>query len=222
MLTIAFADLHGRRDLLEKMLSTIATYVGTKEHTIISLGDYVDRGPDSKGVLDLLMTRPDIVKLRGNHEEMMLKAQDGRFSEVRHFVDNGGGATCKSFNVEGPSQIPKKYFNWIRENTKLYHEDARRVFVHAGVGWRHPDMSKQPEDWLLWIREGFLERTDPFFKYIVHGHTPRHGGKLEIDQPEVRSNRCNLDTGAYATGVLTGAVFDDTQDMPVELLRVTL
>jgi serine/threonine protein phosphatase 1 len=222
MLTIAFADIHGRRDLLEKMLSTISAYVGTREHQIIALGDYVDRGPDSKGVLDLLMTRPDIIKLRGNHEGMMLAAQQGRFSEVRHFVDNGGGATCKSFGVVAPHTIPEEYFDWIRENTKLYHEDARRVYVHAGVGWREPDMSKQPEQWLLWIRDEFLLRTEPFFKYIVHGHTPSHSRKPHIDQPEVLSNRCNLDTGAYFTGVLTAAVFDDSQDMPLELLTVTL
>jgi serine/threonine protein phosphatase 1 len=202
------------------MLDRIAEYAGDRPHTIIALGDYVDRGPDSKGVLDILRARPDIIKLMGNHEDMMLTAQGGRFSEVRHFIDNGGGATCKSFGVQGPHNIPAEYFDWIRQETKLYHEDSRRVFVHAGVGWREPDMSKQPQMWLLWIREGFLERQQPFFKYIVHGHTPVHGGKPDMEKPEVRENRCNLDTGAYFTGVLTAGVFDDTQDQPLELISV--
>ncbi|RYF09062.1 MAG: serine/threonine protein phosphatase [Oxalobacteraceae bacterium] len=219
MLTIAFADVHGRSDLLQGLLKGIAEYVGDREHQIISLGDYVDRGPDSKGVLDILMSRPDIINLRGNHEAMMLEAKVGGFSEVRHFIGNGGDATCASFGVQSPRDIPQEYFDWILSNTRLYHEDARRVFVHAGVGWREPDMTKQPEMWLLWIREGFLERTQPFFKYIVHGHTPYHDRKPDPEKPEILSNRCNLDTAAFFTGILTAAVFDDTQDMPIGFLQ---
>lgn len=217
-LTYAIGDIHGQRSLFEQMLELIATDAAGEEHRIITLGDYCDRGPDSKGVYDILMARPDIIALRGNHEDLLLKAIRGRFHEVETFIYNGGDTTLASFGVSQAGEIPLSYIRWIRESTRLYFEDERRAFVHAGVGHRQPDLSKQPEDWLLWIRDPFLSHRQPFFKYIVHGHTHSHSNKTDPSKPEVLHNRCNLDTGAFFTGLLTAAVFDDSQDKPIKLL----
>jgi serine/threonine protein phosphatase 1 len=218
-LTYAIGDIHGSSMLLLIMLERIKDHADGREHRIITLGDYCDRGPDSKTVYDILMARPDIITLRGNHEEMFLAASDGRFGEVNHFMSNGGDATCKSFGVKGPHQVPQKYLDWIENNTRYWFEDELRVYVHAGVNWNIPEMEKQNRLHLTWMREPFLSHTEPMFKYIVHGHTHTHPRKL-MAQAEVLENRCNLDTGAYYTGIMTCAVFDSTQAKPIDLLQI--
>lgn len=222
MRTYAIGDVHGHRLLLERMLEKIATHAGDREHRIIALGDYCDRGPDSKGVYDILMARPEIITLRGNHEDLLLRAVDGRFGEVNDFMSNGGDTTLLSFGVPGPSMIPEEYITWIKKNTRLYFEDEQRIYVHAGVGRINEPMDKQQEMWLLWIREPFLTEQRKFAKYVVHGHTPVHSRKADPSKPEVLGNRCNLDTGAFHTGILTAGVFDDTQEKPLELITVNI
>lgn len=215
LLTYAIGDIHGCIEQLRALLDAIESHAAGRPHTIITLGDYMDRGPRSKDVLDLLMTRPEIINLRGNHEVMFMEAVRGGYSELDFFHTHGGRQTIASFGVEHPRDVEYRYKAFVRE-TKLYHEDARRIFVHAGISRREPDMTKQNPDIMLWIREGFLDVTTPFSKYVVHGHTPQDTGR-----PDIRFNRANADTGCFFTGCLTALVFDDSQDKPIDAITVS-
>lgn len=220
MLTYAIGDIHGHKDRLVRLLDKIDAHARGREHRIITLGDYIDRGPDSKGVLDVLMARPDIVRLRGNHEQMLLDAVYlPAIEDEMNWLTHGGHATLKSFGIEErhprvTRKVPESYLHFLVKDLVLSFEDERRWFVHAGV---HPETRSldeaNPFD-ILWIRETFLRHHGRFPKYVVHGHTTVPGGK-----PDIRHNRVNLDTHCYATGVLTAAVFDDSQDEPIDILQ---
>ena len=223
-LTYAIGDIHGRADLLEEMLGRIERHAAGQPHTIITLGDYVDRGPDSRGVIDLLRGMPNLIPLMGNHERMLLDAADCADlygDDVYNFLRNGGTQTLESFGVQYAGDIPEEYLHWLRFTTQKYHEDALRAYVHAGIAWCLTNLADQPIDVLTWIREGFLDYDEPFFKYVVHGHTPIHDRKPDLASVEIHHNRCNLDTGAYRTGVLTCGVFDTIQAEPTHLIVVT-
>ena len=210
-LTFVIPDLHGRYDLLEEALFAIGNYgdindTGTRK--VVFLGDYIDRGPDSKKIVMRLMqgiTEPwTLITLKGNHEDMMVETLTTPLN-LQWWVGNGGDATLDSFG----GTIPRSVVHWATE-LPLYHMDDHRVFVHAGV---HPDIAIEdhtPED-LLWMRlpyekEGFYTFVDDDYKethHVVHGHTPHTKG------PIVTNGRTNLDTLAWATGRLVVAVFDD-------------
>ncbi|RYD66784.1 MAG: serine/threonine protein phosphatase [Verrucomicrobiaceae bacterium] len=224
LLTYAMGDIHGSEELLLMMLRLISEHSRGRRHQIITLGDYCDRGPHSKGVFDILRARRDIKKLRGNHEEMLLTAYRNPmdYTAQQHFVGNGGDKTLASYEVARAADLPDDLIEWLINETHFYHEDDLRVFVHAGVSWREPDMTKQRQDVMQWIREGFLDHHQPFFKHIVHGHTPQWSGKPHPEKPELRTNRTNLDTAAYYTGILTCGVFDDTVAEPLEILTVDI
>lgn len=211
MLVYAIGDIHGCFDQLVSLLSLIDQHAAGQPHKIITLGDYVDRGPRSKDVLDLLMQRTDIVKLMGNHEQMMLSAfwQSDPHS-VQDFLVNGGHETLQSFGAPTPQHIPSSYIRFIVD-LPLSADDGRRFYVHAGIDPGLP-LSGQRDSTMLWVRQPFLSCGFPFEKYVVHGHTPQAG---LID---IRHNRTNVDAGCCFTGVLGAAVFDDTQDKPIGLL----
>jgi serine/threonine protein phosphatase 1 len=171
---------------------------------LIFLGDYIDRGPNSRGVIEYLMAlqqgKPDLVScLMGNHEDMLLAAADDSDWEER-WLRNGGLQTLESYGVADASRIPKAHINWLRALPR-FHDDGQRFFVHAGV---HPDrpFDQQDEHDLLWIREPFLSSGKDFGRLIVHGHTP-----LPTGIPDIHSNRVNLDTAAVYGGPLTAALF---------------
>jgi serine/threonine protein phosphatase 1 len=216
-------DVHGRLDLLEQVLSRVDTDMASRPalHAIlVFLGDYIDRGPDSKRVLDRLVnccaTHPSVC-LAGNHETFLgdfLKNPD-TLSVWRHY---GGMDTLLSYGLkpsigldaEGQRELasdlaytlPFSHRQFLN-NLRPYFMCGDFFFVHAGV---RPGISltAQSEDDLLWIRDDFLSCEDPFGKVIVHGHTPT----LE---PEIRANRINIDTGAYATGRLTCLVLENDE-----------
>jgi serine/threonine protein phosphatase 1 len=212
MPTFAIGDIHGCEVQLRKTLSKIDELCGDTPKTIITLGDYIDRGPNSKGVLDLVMSRADIIPLMGNHEQMFVEAYDFGGQYLYDFLSNGGGATLASFGVDDIRAVPPEYI-WFARNLRLYHEDAVRTFVHAGIAPWESDITQQDPQHLLWIRDTFLRSPMQFPKYVVHGHTPRQGGR-----PEVLPNRLNLDTGCVFTGILCCAVFDDGQPMAKHFL----
>jgi serine/threonine protein phosphatase 1 len=216
----AIGDIHGRLDLLDSVLARIDTdmRVHPASNVIsIFLGDYIDRGPDSKRVLDRLinygLTQPTVC-LMGNHEAFL-----------REFLKNpdvlpvwrrcGGLDTLLSYGLapkiktdaqdrrELASELDRILPSSHREflsGLKQYFICGDFFFVHAGV---RPGicLTQQSEDDLLWIREDFLLSEDHFGKVVVHGHTP-------VLEPEVRPNRINIDTGAYATGRLTCLVLE--------------
>jgi serine/threonine protein phosphatase 1 len=192
----AIGDVHGRFDLLSLALDEIGD-LEAQDARLVMLGDYVDRGPESREVVDELMRRSSdtrVVCLRGNHEEMMLRALEDPGAEGPWFL-NGGDATLASYGGE----VPAEHRAWLR-GLPISHQSEHQVFVHGGVRPGVPLDAQDPRD-LLWIRQPFLDSGEDFGKHVVHGHTPARA-------PELRPNRSNLDTGAYHSGTLTVGVFD--------------
>lgn len=211
----AVGDIHGRADLLEQLLSRVDADL--KEHPIgeaihVFLGDYIDRGQDSAAVFDQLIRRArshKIVCLKGNHEIYLseflvnpgiLKAW-AQYGALPTLISYGLTPTMNAGPEEqaelaaGLSRAMPKSHNQFLAELKLSFTCGDFFFVHAGVRPGTP-LSRQHEDDLLWIREEFLLHEEAFEKIIIHGHTPAR-------EPEVRKNRINIDTGAYATGRLT-------------------
>ena len=216
----AIGDVHGRLDLLESVLARIDTDLGTypaSNAIRIFLGDYIDRGPDSKRVLDRLVdycvTQPTVC-LMGNHEAFLrefLKDPDV-LAVWRHC---GGLDTLLSYGlspkIETDAQDQQELASELERILPSSHREFLSglkpwftcgdfFFVHAGI---RPGicLTEQSEDDLLWIREDFLSSEDHFGKIVVHGHTP-------VMEPDVRPNRINIDTGAYATGRLSCLVLE--------------
>ncbi|MCJ9730360.1 metallophosphoesterase family protein [Bradyrhizobium sp. PRIMUS42] len=211
----AIGDVHGRADLLQSLLTVIDADLARSapgRAIQVFLGDYVDRGPDSRAVLDLLIERSkshETVCLKGNHEVFLLEVlkDPARLQEWRHY---GGLLTLVSYGVtptmnpsaeqqveliEGLKRaLPPEHLAFLKQLPSSF-TCGDFFFVHAGV---KPGVAleRQKDEDLLWIREEFLASEERFGKYIVHGHTP-------VSVPDIRPNRINIDTGAYATGNLT-------------------
>lgn len=209
----AVGDIHGRLDLLDRLLDAIDAYEVARpgvESQMIFLGDYIDRGPDSRGVIERLLTGlPHGIAphfLRGNHEAIMLSCLKGPKMFV-NWAANGGLTTLRSYGVQatlasnGPDLIrqlrdnlPESHLEFLR-GLKTTIEIGDYFFVHAGVRPGVPLHSQAAED-CLFIREKFLKHRGSFGKVVVHGHTP-------VAEPEVLSNRIGIDTGGFYTGRLT-------------------
>jgi serine/threonine protein phosphatase 1 len=192
----AIGDVHGRFDLLSRALDEIGD-LEAQDARLVMLGDYVDRGPQSREVVDELMRRSAderVVCLRGNHEEMMLSGLEDPAAALQ-WLFNGGEATLASYG----GKPPPEHLAWLRSLPVAY-ETEHQFFVHAGVRPGLP-LDAQKREEMLWIRKPFLDSDEDFGKHVVHGHTPARA-------PELRANRSNLDTGAFHTGTLTVAVFD--------------
>lgn len=217
-LLYAVGDIHGRSDLLNNLLRQIETDAaqqdGAKKKTLIFIGDYVDRGPDSRGVVDILLHRlPEgfsVYFLKGNHEDLLLAFLDDP-RRLDHWRMNGGEATMASYGVDvdgldGTGAPPAAWRDAFMANLPPAHFDFFRhlcllvprgdyLFVHAGVRPGVPLHAQDDID-LIWIRDEFLDATEPFGKVVVHGHTP-------VPDPVVRSNRIDIDTGAVFSNRLT-------------------
>jgi serine/threonine protein phosphatase 1 len=224
--TFAIGDIHGRLDLLKAAVDAIGAHTPQERARLVFLGDYVDRGPDSRGVVELLMAlsqAPGVICLKGNHEEMMVRACRAEAGEaLAMWLDNGGRATLSSYGVDapGPEAPPQSHLRWLA-GLPLTTGDGRRIYVHAGLKPSTP-LEQQSARACLWIREPFLTaRADRFEGHVVHGHTPNWSGKPSMAAPELLAHRTNLDTGAYATGVLTVGVFPTgASGGPSELITV--
>lgn len=215
-LTFAIGDIHGCDEALLALLQRCAARAAGAPHRLVFLGDYVDRGPDSRRVIqilrDLEARRPDdIVCLMGNHEELLLDAAAGG-DPMRWFM-NGGRETVESYAAKKPAELPADDVAWIR-SLRLCFDDGKRFFAHAGVD---PDIAldQQTSEALLWIRGRFHESRKDHGRLIVHGHTPCRDG-----HPEVRPNRINIDTASVYGGALTAAVFTAEETAPVDFLSV--
>jgi serine/threonine protein phosphatase 1 len=217
----AIGDVHGCLVQLKALKGLIAADNAARAAanvTLVYVGDYIDRGPHSKGVLDEVREPLEgiatTVHLKGNHELML---QQFLRDAVRagDWLSNGGLETLVSFGVDGEmakrgidldvtstalvvAMGPERLF-WLH-NLKLHTQIGDYFFCHAGV---RPGvaLADQRENDLLWMRDPFLTSNKNLGAVIVHGHTPG-------PEPEVRPNRINLDTGCFATGRLTAAVFD--------------
>jgi serine/threonine protein phosphatase 1 len=213
--TYTIGDSHGCLAQLQSLIEQCERHAGEERSRFVFLGDYIDRGPDSRGVLDLLIDlqkwSPDeIICLLGNHEAMLLAAIEDEKNEPR-WLRNGGDQTLRSFRILRAAGIPDKYQTWLR-SLPTFHDDGRRFFVHAGVQPDRP-LDQQDEHDLLWIREPFLSDERDYGRLIVHGHTPTRNGL-----PDQRPNRLNLDTGAVFGRPLTAAVFTGEDTAPERFL----
>lgn len=220
-LVFAIGDIHGRRDLFEAALRAIAGYGGDEHKTAVFLGDYVDRGPDSAGVVSRLMrlAGPGFVCLKGNHEAMMVEAiATAPSRKLSSWLSNGGAETLDSYG--GALGVPAEHLAWL-DGLPLSWSDAHRDYVHAGV---QPGLAlaDQDDETLMWIRDRFLAAPpEALQRHIVHGHTPRWRGKPDPAAPELLPHRTNLDTGAWMTGVLSVGVFDEAvPGGPIEVLSI--
>ncbi len=215
----AVGDIHGRADLLDQLLGQISAdlALGRNSRTIFAfLGDYVDRGPDSRRVIETLRQLKQnggvhVVTLKGNHEEALLGFLDDAATGPG-WADHGGRDTLLSYGVSPPKHrtdaegwetarvqlqaaLPGDHLRFL-QSLDLWERIGDYVFVHAGV---RPGVAlhDQEERDLLWIREEFLQSGRAMDKVVVvHGHTP-------VEQPSIADGRIGIDTGAYATGVLT-------------------
>lgn len=216
MLTFAIGDIHGCLDQLTRLLDKCRRFARGLPSTFVFLGDYIDRGPGSQGVVqtivDMQAAAPDrVIALAGNHEDLLLASLD--FGDAMgRWLANSGSATLQSYGVTSPKDLPPDHLAWIR-SLPTHHDDGQRFFVHAGIRPGVP-LDRQTRDDMLWIREPFLSSTADCGRLIIHGHTPRRDGK-----PELLSNRINLDTGAVYGGKLTAAIFEKDRRLPVEFLQ---
>lgn len=212
-LTFAVGDIHGCLDKLQRLIAACDAYAAGRPARYVFLGDYIDRGPQSRGVIEFLMRRQAaqpgaILCLRGNHEQMALDAHASERA-VPLWLANSGASTLRNYG--GP--ISQEHLAWLAA-LALSHDDGLRFFVHAGIDLAVPLAEQDPEV-LLWMREPFLSECDAVDcgRFIVHGHTP-----LSTGTPDLRRRRLNLDTAAVMGGPLSAAVFDDTQAQPLGFL----
>jgi serine/threonine protein phosphatase 1 len=219
----AVGDIHGRLDLLVEMQSLILAHALSQPRsvTVVWLGDYVDRGPSSREVIDQLIAFSAgplrSIFLMGNHEEALLRFLiDPRSGH--QWCNFGGLATLISYGVDvskfrlgrgaGKTRsdflaaLPRSHQDFLLALSFSF-AIGDFFFCHAGV---RPgvDLDKQDPQDLIWIRDEFLYCGEDFGKMIVHGHTP-------VREPELRRNRVNVDTGAFATGRLTCAVIEESE-----------
>jgi serine/threonine protein phosphatase 1 len=217
-------DIHGRADLLDQIVEKIRDDVATHREIdciTVTLGDYVDRGPNSRGVIDRLSRNPfptRYIGLKGNHEAL-LEAFLQDPSGADYWRKLGGLETMQSYGVpigelmvgRGYDQaakalkaaIPPEHVRFL-SSLEPFVMIGKYFLCHAGVR-PHVPLPRQSIDDLLWIREEFLDSDVMFEKMIIHGHTPH-------EWPEVRPNRINIDTGAFASGRLTCLVLEEQQE----------
>ncbi len=192
--TLAIGDIHGCLTALE----TLADAVGfTDEDTVVTLGDHVDRGSDTKGVIDFLLglrRRTQFVALRGNHEAMMLDARDHRPAR-QSWLNVGGSSTLESYGAEALEDIPVAHWQFI-ESLLPYHESERHIFVHANLDPALP-LEDQHEADLFW--ESFRDPAPHISgKTMVCGHTSQKSARIKRN-----SNAICIDTYAHGGGWLT-------------------
>ncbi|MGV6850523.1 MAG: metallophosphoesterase family protein [Marinibacterium sp.] len=221
----AIGDIHGQIDELDRVLNQIRAD-GGPDAEIVFLGDYVDRGPDSRAVIDRLRAGVDAGRpwhvLRGNHDRMFCRfMRDGTVHDDRILSGKGwfhrimgGIETMASYGVDASERrdaraiqaeaiaaVPPDHVDFLQDRP-LYLERGGLLFVHAGILPGVP-LGDQTEDDLIWIRRGFLDHPDPHPWLVVHGHTA-------LDAPFHFGNRIDLDGGAGYGRPLSAAVFEGT------------
>jgi serine/threonine protein phosphatase 1 len=202
-MTYVIPDIHGRYDLLCDGLAEIAARAAGNASAIVTIGDYVDKGPDSREVVDRLLLGVgegfSLVALKGNHDAMMVDALRDP-AKMAAWIAKGGDAALASYGGD-PTAVPQTHIGWL-EGLRLMHIDAHRLYVHAGVDPEIP-LDRQSEETLLWKRypRGYAGGFANL--HVVHGHDNNPEGPLLYE------GRTNLDTLAWRTGRLTIGIFDD-------------
>lgn len=214
----AIGDIHGRDYLLEKMYERILTDplrpAEANDIVVVHIGDYIDGGPNSKQVLDLIMrgsSEFESIALLGNHEDMMLNCLETDDRDVWwNWLNNGGFKTLESFDVSFRfggyeprlliEALGQHRIDWLK-NLPLHYQSKPYLFVHAGIVPER-DLESQKKKDLLWIRSRFLESSIKHPFIVVHGHTQTH-------EPELLHNRIGIDTGAARPKTLTAVVLGE-------------
>jgi serine/threonine protein phosphatase 1 len=228
-LFFAIGDIHGEADKLRALHAAILDRIAFERTaaSIVHLGDYVDRGPDSRGVIEQILAleamfegsdRIQVISLKGNHEQMLLDAYDADERDEGGWWHHGGAETANSYSDDGEldrsnwrAMIPKEHISWMRNLPTLWRApEARLAFVHAGI-----DPAAFPgceEEIRLWTRSerftnsyNWPDREELKGLTVIHGHTPQ-------DEPEVEPRRINVDTGACFGGPLTAVVLKDGEE----------
>jgi serine/threonine protein phosphatase 1 len=222
----AIGDVHGCSLLLEQLLKLIeahTTAFPSRRPILVFLGDYVDRGPASREVIDqliFLQQHREVVFLKGNHESYLIEFLKNP-AVLPKWFQYGGLTTLRSYGITATSYFDPKEQEALASALSLALNERRHIeffdclrssfvcddffFAHAGV---RPGIAldQQSEEDLLWIRDDFLRYEGDLGRIVVHGHTP-------VPHPEVCSNRINIDTGAYATGRLTCLIIEQDRMM---------
>jgi serine/threonine protein phosphatase 1 len=221
----AIGDIHGRADLLEtlhRMIAEDAALRRSRRRVAVYLGDYVDRGPNSAAVIDLILDKTpegfDVVTLIGNHEQLMIDFFDD-FSAGPLWLRNGGVETLASYGIEAVegefagdteyrrlqaelgAKLPRRHRDFLGR-LSLMHVEGDYLFVHAGIRPGVAIEDQRPED-LIWIRAPFLNSTADHGRTVVHGHTI-------LPEPQFMPHRIGIDTGAFFTGHLTCLALEGT------------
>lgn len=219
----AVGDIHGRADLLDTLHGLIVEDAARRDadrRVVVYVGDYVDRGLQSRQTIDLLLDRPlagfEAVHLLGNHERFLLDFIVDAGAGAGWFR-NGGIETLVSYGIRPDrglatererleaaqdallARLPDRHLRFLHD-LKLHHAEGDYLFVHAGLRPGLP-LARQTEEDLIWIREEFLNSGADHGKVVVHGHSI-------VPAPEIRYNRIGIDTGAFASGRLTALVLE--------------
>ncbi|MEW6220585.1 MAG: metallophosphoesterase [Thermodesulfobacteriota bacterium] len=206
---LVIGDIHGCRDTLAQLLAQLGPPAAGD--TFVFLGDYLDRGPDPRGVVDTILAlrrKFQVIALMGNHERMLLDylagSPPGGMSLYDYF-GLGGLATLESYGVANPfarerPKLPASHQAFLQDLLP-YWEDDQHIYVHAGLRPGLP-LHRQPASVRLWIRDEFLDSRHDFGKRVVFGHTP-------FPEPLVQANKIGLDTGAVYGGHLTCLVLPE-------------
>lgn len=205
--TIAIGDIHGHAAALEALLLRIEPQ---RDDTIVTLGDYIDRGPDSKRVVEILLTlRPqcNLICLKGNHEVFLLDSF--RYPEVLHFWRQcGGDTTLHSYG--GQAAIPEEHIEFYK-TLRSWHETNTHIFVHANYH-PHRDMEEQIDEQLYWEHLSFVVPARHYSgKTVIVGHTPQRDGNI-LDYGHLVC----IDTHCFGSGWLTGYDVDTRRTWQVD------
>ena len=212
MKTCVIGDIHGCLGPLTNLLDMVVN----RAETLIFLGDYVDRGPESQQVIETLLQLKKnanlrVVFLKGNHEFMFYNYLTGIDRSI--FLRVGGQQTLNSYDIS-PDQdgdllgcLPVNHRTFF-ESLSLTHEDRHAIYVHAGL---QPGMhlSKQSPDWCLWVRDRFIRSSFNFGKPVIFGHTV-------FTDPLIENNKIGIDTGAVYGGKLTALLLPDMEFIQVD------
>ena len=210
--TLVIGDIHGCSEALSQLMEKIKPL--TKNDTLIFMGDYIDRGPDSKGVIDIVLQlrreHNRVITLMGNHEFMLLGAMKGYGQN--EFLSMGGDATLKSYGIPPESindiaaVLPRDHLVFLQDLLP-YWEDESYIYVHAGL---QPGvhLTQQSPDWLFWSRDEFIDSNFDYGKKVIYGHTP-------FNRPKLDKNKIGIDTGAVYGNSLTCLILPDERFVAV-------